>query len=205
MFSWAQLLLSHLSDSRLREGIGVAQDTPRSTRSQLETAGSQGGVRPPEVERALALRDVMDHAVKAQQEIAAPHKFEGSNGRAVAASLICIPLLAFCVYSYVARPEFIWGPGAQPLPPAAQEAGMRFSMFLLAQRVEGYRHVQGAYPRSLDAIGEQLEGVTYTLVANSLFELRATEAGKPIVFRSNEPVDAFLGNTTAIIQGLGRK
>jgi len=183
----------------------VAQTPKRPARPSPTAANPKGGGRPPEVERALALRDVMDHAVKVQQEDTAPSKLKRWNGRVIAASLICIPALAICVYSYVARPEFIWGPGAQPLPPAEQEAGMRFSMFLLAQRVEGYRHAQGAYPQSLDVIGERLEGVRYTLVSDSLYELRATDAGKPIVFRSNESVDAFLGNTAAIIQGLGRE
>ncbi|MEX2153025.1 MAG: hypothetical protein WD825_06765 [Gemmatimonadaceae bacterium] len=179
---------------------------PKRPAQPSQTAGSpKGGGRPPEVERALALRDVMEHAVKVQKEITAPNKRKATNGRAVGASLICIPALAFCVYSYVARPAFIWGPGPQPLPPAQQEAGMRFSMFLLAQRVEGYRHAQGVYPQSLDVIGEQLEGVRYALLSDSLYELRTTEGGKQIVFRSNESVDAFLGNTTAIIQGLGRK
>jgi hypothetical protein len=153
------------------------------------------------VERALALRDVMDHAVEAEIEKARPMTPAKSNARAITMAVVFVPLLVFSVYSWVARPEFIWGPRVRALPPVQQEAGLRFAMYLLSTRIEAYRKAQGQYPASLAAIGEGIPGVTYEVVG-SHFELRATEGGKPIVLRSNESADTFLGNATNIIQGI---
>src|SRR5438067_9786110 len=72
--------------------------------------GVKDGRRNPDVERALALRDVMDHAVKMQREITAPSDRHRGRTRIVWATVVCVPLLALAVYSWVAHPEFIWGP-----------------------------------------------------------------------------------------------
>jgi hypothetical protein len=142
----------------------------------------------------------MEHAVKVQREVAKPMPRRRSRAPLIAATLLCIPLLGFCIYSWVARPEFIWGPSEMTVAPDRQEANVRFGMYLLAQRVEAYRKSEGVYPSLLDAIGESLEGVSYAMVSESVFELRASENGKAIVFRSNEPVDVFLGASPVIIQ-----
>jgi hypothetical protein len=62
------------------------------------------------VERALALREVMDHAVKVEREISKPMAMPRSRARLIGSALVCIPLIAFCAYSWIARTEFIWGP-----------------------------------------------------------------------------------------------
>jgi len=176
----------------------------RSVRpDQAGAAQPNGPPRSPEVERALVLRDVMDHAVRVQREISGAKVLETSRAGLIAACLVCVPLLGLCVYSYVARPEFIWGRGTTPAP-VTRDAGLRFGMYLLAQRVESFRGRAGRYPESLEAIGDALEGVSYARISDSVFELRATQNGQAIVFRSSEPVDAFLGNSPELIQGGAR-
>lgn len=146
----------------------------------------------------MALAAVMDHAVKVHKETTGPVGRKKGK-KALVVSLLCVPMLAFCVYSWIARPEFIWGPGAKPIPPARQEANVRFSMFLLAQRIEAYRHSVGNYPLSLGEVGDSLEGVVYTRV-DSVYELRAVDNGKPIVYRPDRSIDEFLGSSPLIIQ-----
>jgi hypothetical protein len=186
--------------------LDLKEKTPRSTQSQPGAGQKQGpgtGARP-DVERAMLLRDVMDHAVKTEKETARRTTRKPSHARVVALGIVGALVLALSAYSWIARPEFIWGPRPTPLPAAQREAGLRFAMFLLSQRIKAYRDAGGGYPPSLSAIGDSLAGVTYS-VSGNVFELRATENGKPIVLRSDQSADAFLGNSTNIIQGLAPK
>jgi hypothetical protein len=181
----------------------VAQKPPHPTPRQNQavtgsSSSSKPGVRA-DVERAMALAAVMDHAVKVKKESSGPMRPHGESRRKWAI-IAMIPMIAMMLYSWIARPAFIWGPGVQPLPPARQEANVRFSMFLLAQRIEVFRRKEGGYPSSLSAIGDSLPGVSYARV-DSVYELRAMEGGKPIVYRPDRSADAFLGNSPQIIQG----
>jgi hypothetical protein len=74
-------------------------------------------------------------------------------------------------------------------------------MFLLARRIQSYRATEGALPSSLAAIGSRVPGVSYAVVSDSVFELRAEEGGKPLVLRSDASVSDFLGNAAKIVAG----
>ena len=156
-----------------------------------------------EVERALALRDVMDHAVRVQREISEAKPL-GASRRVLLAAVLCVPLLAFSAYSILARPEFIWGPPLA-LPMEQREAGVRVGMFLLAQRIEAVRAARGDYPQSLAEIGEASSGMEYRVFGDTLFELRLRpDSASEIVFRSNENSARFLGDSPLKIQGRPR-
>lgn len=153
------------------------------------------------MERALALRDVMDHAVRVQREISGAKRIGPSRAPMIWALLVCVPLLAFSAYSYLARPAFIWGAPAA-LPPERMDANVRVALFMLAQRIEAFRAEAGHFPVALGDIGEAVEGVRYSVLSDAVFELRAeATGGAAVVFRSDQPVDAFLGNSIVVIQG----
>jgi len=153
------------------------------------------------MERALALRDVMDHAVRVQREITDPSRLRRRNLRAIALTVLCVPLIALSAYSWIARPEVIWGPRGRVVPPLRSEAELRVAMFLLAQRLEAYRRLQGSYPKSLAAIDEDPHGIRYDVNGDSAFALSVTRDGKGIVLRSSDNAEAFLGNSVALIGG----
>lgn len=146
----------------------------------------------------------MDHVVEVQREITAPRKLRPSRARLIGVAIICVPLLAGCIYSWIARPELIWGPHPRSVPIARQDANLRFAMFLLGQRAKAYRKTEGTYPSSIAALGSGVQGVTYALVSDSVFELRAIEQGKRIVYRSDEPTSRFLNGAAAIVAGQSR-
>jgi hypothetical protein len=180
------------------------QRSTRPSQAGPPPRGSKAAIPSADVERALALRDVMEHAVKVQKEFKKPTPPPKPRAPFILASILCIPLLALCVYSWVAKPAFIWGPGARPIPPVRQEANVRFAMFLLTQRIESYRHMTGAYPTALISIGENPDGITYTLISDSIFQLHATENGKQIVYQTGDNADVFLGNSVPLIGGPGK-
>jgi hypothetical protein len=157
-----------------------------------------------DVEKALALAAVMDHAVRVHKETTAPPRsVKTGGGRTIALALICIPMLAFAAYAWIARPEFLWGPGVKALPPAQEEAGIRFSMFLLAQRIQAFYERTGRYPTSLAEVEDSVPNVRYVSM-DSVFELRTGLKGKAIILRSDRSMDDFLGQSTLVIQGMVR-
>lgn len=175
-----------------------------AARSSTAAAGAGGPRTQKDIEKARALAEVMEHAVKVHKETSsAPRPIKSGGGRSVALALACIPMLAFALYAWIARPEFLWGPGVKPLPAAQEEAGLRFSMFLLAQRIEAYRERSGRYPSSLAEVEDSVPDVRYVPM-DSIFELRTGLEGRPIVLRSDRSMDDFLGTSTLIIQGLVR-
>ena len=143
----------------------------------------------------------MDHAVRAHRDFIEARPWAKSRARLIWTSLLCIPLIALCLYSWVARPEFIWGPSARSVTPQRRDANLRFAMFLLAQRVASFRKTGGSFPASLAAMGETMPGVSLRVLSDSIFELRATENGNSIVYRSDESPSVFLGDAPKSISG----
>jgi hypothetical protein len=143
----------------------------------------------------------MNHAVRVQREITDPRQLGPSRAKLIWAVILCVPLLGLSVYSWVARPEFIWGPSRQSVAPQRLDADLRFTMFLLAQRVKSHRVASGSYPVSLAAIGGAPAGISLRVLSDSLFELQAMLNGKPVILRSNEPASAFLGTSLKVIAG----
>lgn len=155
------------------------------------------------MERALALRDVMDHAVKVHQEGAAKPTGRRSRGRLGLMLALCVPLLAFSAWSWVARPEIIWG-AAAAVSPAEREGHLRLTMFFLAQRLEAARRQSGRYPVTLGEIGETSTTVSYRLVDDSSFTLSASLGDRQLLLNSRQPLDQFLGSNIRLLRAGGR-
>lgn len=158
------------------------------------------------VERAEALRDVMAHAVEVEKETRKTSVTPRSRSRRAVVIALSVPLLAFSVYSFVARPEFIWGAKRSSMTPVRRDANARFAMYLLSRRIETYKKTNGRYPTDLSAVpGLPLASVRYTLVTDQLYELRAPDGDRELVFRSDQPVDQFLGRSPTIVAGRGQE
>ena len=122
------------------------------------------------------------------------------EGRGKLAAMLAVALLAASAYSWIAKPELIWGTPAPAPAPEVQQANLRMSMFLFGMKVDRFRKQTGSYPESLAAIGDSIPGISYTRVSDSTFELRGRAANQEIVFRSDMPGADFLGNTKELIQ-----
>jgi hypothetical protein len=144
----------------------------------------------------MALRDVMEHVVETSKTSIERKR---SRAGAAVAIVVCIHLLGASAYSWIARPEAIWGPSGEPISPVIDRASARMSMAILAQRLNDVRGQTGAYPLTLRDIGEAAGGIDYSLVGDTMFVLTAQSAGDSIVYRSTQPLDAFLGRTPDLL------
>jgi hypothetical protein len=149
------------------------------------------------VDRAKLLRDAVEHSVAEEKEAARPQRRDKSNASRIALALLCVPLAAFAIYSFVAKPEFIWGPRTV-VSPARTEATVRMSMFLLARRAELHKTRVGEYPASLREFSPDTM-LGYRRTANG-FEVTGSANGRSLVFRSSDNPAAFLGNSAELLQ-----
>ena len=168
---------------------------------QIRPSGVIAPLDQDEVEKQLALRDVMEHAVRETRAVATAKPIQSYRSRPIILAAISIPLTLLCAYSLIAKPDFIYGPSPASVPAVRRAADTRFAMYLLAQRVLAYRAAQSRLPESLQAAGEDWDGIHYRVVNDSVFELRTPgDSGQAIVFRSDERIDPFLATSVTMIR-----
>jgi hypothetical protein len=155
------------------------------------------------VDRAMALRDVMAHAVDAEKEFRKSSVPKASSGRGAMLTL-SFGLIAFTLFAYMAKPEFIFGANPNNVPEVRRDANVRFTIFLLSRKLETYKNASKQYPADLSPIAGAPANVKYARLSETTFELRASDGSKEIVFRSDEPLDRFLGQSPKILSGRGQ-
>ena len=149
----------------------------------------------------MALRDVMEHVVETSKS---PGPARTSRIRPIFTIVLCTALLGASAYSWIARPERIWGPSGQSPSPVIDRANARLTLVIMAQRLEAARARDGHYPLSLAEAGEAASGIGYELVGDTGFVLTARSAGDTIVFRSHQDATEFLGRSVELVSGRGR-
>ena len=149
----------------------------------------------------MALRDVMDHVVETSR---APTPARTSRIRPIFTIVLCAALLGASAYSWIARPERIWGPSGRAPTPVIDRANARVTLAIVAQRLEAARARAGHYPLSLAEVGEGGSGIGYELLGDTGFVITARSAGDTIVFRSHQDPSEFLGKSVELISGSRR-
>lgn len=173
-------------------------NTPPHRRSRaipVRPSGAQKVVDADELEKQAALRDVMAHAAEITRAVALAKPMVSWRSRPIIMGAVATVCVALTLFAFIARPDFIWGSDPSVLPSAQREAGVRYGMYFLAQRLEQYRETEETLPPNLDFTEESWPGITYQLVSDSVFELRAMFDSTEIVFRSDQSVDQFLGRS----------
>ncbi len=168
--------------------------SPASTPPPAAALPAADAVSSP-LDRAMVLAEVMDYVIK----VSKPTPLMLPRPR------VWIPLLTICsfwfaLYSYAARPEWIWG--TQPDPNAvlaSHDADMRFSMYLLAQQILAYRRDFGTVPTSLAPVGSRIDSVQYVRLTDTSFSLRY-ESEHPIIYYSTGSADEFLRNALDVVK-----
>lgn len=160
-------------------------------RKDRETADS------PE-ELADLLREAVRHSVQIEREAALAGLQKPSRARPIALGVICVALFALSAWSFIARPEFIWGPRVAAFAPERAEANARVAMYIMAKRAEAIRARDGELPDGGEEVGAT-QGFTYARDGDA-FTISTRLNGRDLTLRSDEDAQAFLGNSRDLIQ-----
>lgn len=108
-------------------------------------------------------------------------------------------LLGASVWLWVLPPAWLIPPPPPPQPVAEEEAALRFTMYLQAQRIRAYELEHGLLPESLVAAGQSLPGMTYVMLGPDLYELTGTTERVRITYRSDEPLREWVGSGADVL------
>ena len=150
------------------------------------------------LDRAMVLAEVMDYVVAASK----PTPLVLPRPR-VWIPLTTLFFFCFALYSYAAKPKWIWG--SQPDPNAVlatHDADMRMAIYMVAQQIRVYEIDMGSLPASLAQVGAKLDSVRYVVLSDTSFSLRY-EAEHPIIYYSTQSAAEFLGNALDVVRSTG--
>jgi hypothetical protein len=181
----------------LREVVNLGPEKSRRSTARQDiprAADLPQGAASDQVVRAQAILDVVQHAARFTKAIALARPMESYRARPIVLTLLAVTSLSLMVYSLVGRPEWVYGPDPAKTPVAEREANLRFVTYLVVQRVNAYRDARrGFLPGSLEEVGESWPGLSYTLVGQTEYEVRAIEPGAPpVIYRSTQDAEATL-------------
>ena len=161
-----------------------------------------------ELEKAKAILDVVQHSARFTRAVALAKPIESFRGRTIIMAAIAVPVFVLTVFVYVARPAWVFGADPAPRSIERREAYQRFVMSLVAHRLDYYRWTNnGQLPQTLTQVGEEWPGIGYTVVdrEQGIYELHGTGVlAEPIMYRSNQALDEFLGGSTRFLRDWNR-
>lgn len=151
--------------------------------------------------KEMVVREVLEHARRETRAVELARPMTSVRGRPIALGVLAVLALTLAIHSWVARPEWVFGPNPARVSPGRQAAHLRFAMYLVARRVDGYRaRHDGVAPPSLRETGERIGGVSYARMDSTTFELRARTGDSTIVYRSTHGAEAFLGASARFLR-----
>ena len=108
-------------------------------------------------------------------------------------------LLVITVWLWLFPPGFLRLDPPPPQPIAQEEAALRFTMYVQAQRIKAFRQEQGRLPETLEEAGPPLPGMSYIVLQNDLYQLTGSTERLTLTYRSDLPLDDFLGSGADVI------
>ncbi|MFW6205947.1 MAG: hypothetical protein ACOC5I_01785 [Gemmatimonadota bacterium] len=110
-----------------------------------------------------------------------------------------VVLLAIAAWLWIFPPGFlrIEPPPAQPVE--QEEQALRLTIYLQAQRIQGFVEENGRLPDPLDEAGPPLPGMEYTVLQPGLYQLTGSTDRLALTYRSDLPLQDFVGDAAVLL------
>jgi hypothetical protein len=102
-------------------------------------------------------------------------------------------LLLFNAYLWTNAPGWLEYRTPRTPPLDYYEASWRIAVYMQHQRVEEFRRERGKLPLVARRAGPPVKGVTYTPLTSDMYELRAGNHYRQIIYRSTDSLRVFMG------------
>lgn len=112
-------------------------------------------------------------------------------------------LLVITAWLWLFPPSMLSIEPPPPQPVEQEEAGLRFAMYLQAQRIRAFQLETGSYPERLEDAGPPIPGMEYTLLTGGLYQLTGETDRLRLTYRSDLPLDDFARSGAGVIDEEG--
>lgn len=166
----------------------VTKRTPESSSSDGHDISGSG-------DRYEALLEVLEH--EKTQAARADAQDEADRRERRARRMPYWPVAALLVITawlWIFPPAFLRLDPPPPQPVEQEEAALRFTVYIQAQRIKAFRQANGRLPRTLEEAGEPLPGMRYTVLQPGLYQLTASTDRMTLTYRSDLPLEEFVGS-----------
>ncbi|MFO7895075.1 MAG: hypothetical protein R6U63_15280 [Longimicrobiales bacterium] len=110
-----------------------------------------------------------------------------------------VVLLAITAWLWLFPPAFLRLEPPPPQPVAQEEAALRFTMYVQAQRIKAFQEENGRLPGSLEEAGPPLPNMRYTVLHTDLYQLTAMTDRVTLTYRSDLPLSEFVGSGADVV------
>ena len=108
-------------------------------------------------------------------------------------------LLVITAWLWIFPPAFLRLDPPPPQPIEQEEAALRFTMYVQAQRIKAFREESGRLPGSLEEAGQPLPDMRYTVLQPDLYQLTGSTDRVTLTYRSDLPLEEFVGSGADVL------
>ena len=109
--------------------------------------------------------------------------------------LMLLALVVFNAYIWMSTPTWLEYRTPKTPPLSYYEGSWKIAVYMQRQRVEEFRREKGRLPAAAKQAGVPVKGVKYTPLQKDVYELRAGNYVKQIVYRSTDSLSVFFGRS----------
>lgn len=132
-----------------------------------------------------------------EEEKAAKREQQGRRVQRAAPirQLLAVSMLLLNAYLWMGNPHWLEYRTPKQPPLDYYEGSWRIAVYMQRQRVEEFRAKRGLLPVAATQAGPPVKGVKYRTLGKNVYELRAGNYVKQIVYRSTDSLSVFLGRS----------
>ena len=153
-------------------------------------------------DRYEALLEVLEHEKTQAARSSALEKAERQKrtGRRAPYWLLGV-LLVMTAWLWIFPPAFLRLDPPPPQPIEREEAALRFTVYVQAQRIKAFRQANGRLPGTLEEAGEPLPDMRYTVLQPGLYQLTGSTDRVTVTYRSDLPLEEFVRSGADLFDG----